>query len=103
MDNESIKDVLWRDGYHAAARLIERLEKEIGGEAGGMEHLLITYHMSRSGEIAETCICLPMTKRRAADVMAGKPCPIIPAILCLLAVLQGYDEATFCCAEKVEL
>ena len=34
-----------------------------------MKHISITYHMSREGEIAETCIILPMEDQIASDIL----------------------------------
>lgn len=88
-----------------------------------MKHLCITYHMSTDHsrpsdqyphniEIAETCITLPMKDEIANDILehqedskhVRKSFSITPikTILEELAALQGYQEATFCCAEHDE-
>ena len=62
-----------------------------------MEYLIVTYHMSKPGELAESCIRLPMTPERAAIMLADGHSAVIDAILNLLAELQGYEGATYCC------
>lgn len=79
-----------------------------------MKHISITYHMARANEVAETCITLPMKDAIADDILEhqGESRYIkqnshtitnIKIILTLLAELQGYDNAAFCCAKSSEL
>lgn len=77
-----------------------------------MKHVCITYHMNRPGEVAETCITLPLDDAIADDLLThqessayvqGHKRPPIPALLHQLAALQGYDTADFCCAEEARL
>lgn len=68
-----------------------------------MEYLLITYHMTKPGETAESCIRLPMTPKRAETLLAGGHSMIVNMVLDLLAELQGYDKATYCCCERTSL
>lgn len=68
-----------------------------------MEHLLITYHMTKPGELAESCIRLPMTPELALSMLAGGHSAVIDAVLLLLAELQGYAGATYCCCEPASL
>lgn len=77
-----------------------------------MKQLCITYHMTRPGEVAETCTTISVTDTIAEDILTlqdqsifvrayrRKP-SIIMDTLELLADLQGYHAATFCCAEEV--
>lgn len=80
-----------------------------------MKHVCITYHMNRPGEVAETCIALPLDDAIADDLLAHQERSAyvqghkrftrlsIPALLNQLAALQGYDRATFCCADEARL
>ena len=80
-----------------------------------MKKVCITYHMTRPGEVAETCITLPLDDAIAKDLLKNQENsayvvaprshkrPSIPALLNQLATLQGYDRATFCCAEEARL
>ncbi len=68
-----------------------------------MEHLNVTYHMSRPGELAESCIRLPVTPELVASMLAGGHSAVIDAVLLLLAELQGYEGATYCCCERASL
>ena len=79
-----------------------------------MEHICITYHMTRTNEVAETCITLPMQEHIAEDILAYQgesqyvmqgsfTITAIKIILNNLAELQGYADASFCCAEPAEL
>ena len=72
-----------------------------------MKHISITYHMSREGEIAETCIILPMEDQIASDILEhqeesrhvredGCGTIAVRTILTCLAELQGYTDASFC-------
>lgn len=65
-----------------------------------MKHISITYHMSREGEIAETCIILPMEDQIASDILEhqeksrhvredGCGTIAVRTILTCLAELQG--------------
>lgn len=65
-----------------------------------MEHLVITYHMTKQGETAESCIDLPMLPEIAAAMLAGESNAAVDAILLQLAELQGYDSAAYCCCDK---
>lgn len=77
-----------------------------------MKHVCITYHMTRPNEVAETCITLPLDdaiaddllqhQERSAYVVASRSHkrPSIPALLSQLAYFQGYNAASFCCAEE---
>lgn len=75
-----------------------------------MKHICITYHMTRKNEIAETCITLPVEKHIADDILLNQgdsqyvgqgsfSITNIKIILNNLAELQGYVDASFCCAE----
>lgn len=69
-----------------------------------MKHVCITYHMTRPGEEAETCITLPMTEENAQDLLAnGEDSAVyrgnIAGILQRLATIQHYYRAYFCTAE----
>lgn len=80
-----------------------------------MKHVCITYHMNRPGEVAETCITLPLDDAIADDLLAHQESSAyvqghkrftrlsIPALLSQLTALQGYDTADFCCAEEARL
>lgn len=79
-----------------------------------MKHISITYHMSREGEIAETCIILPMEDQIASDILEhqeesrhvredGCGTIAVRTILTCLAELQGYTDASFCMATEVDL
>lgn len=68
-----------------------------------MEHLLVTYHMSKPGELAESCITLPVTPELADAMLADGHSAVIDAVLLLLAELQGYEGATYCCCERTSL
>ena len=48
-------------------------------------------------EGVESCIRLPVTPERAAVMLADGHSAVIDAILNLLAELQGYEGATYCC------
>lgn len=72
-----------------------------------MKHLVITYHMTKSGEGAETCITLPMMDKIAEDILKEQRCSpyvflssAVDVILTKLAALQGYVGAEFCYAEE---
>ena len=71
--------------------------------ADHMKHVCITYHMTRPGEGAETCVTLAMTPLRAKAVLDGESTPVLDAVLSLLAFLQGYDSAAFICADEADL
>ena len=80
-----------------------------------MKHVCITYHMNRPGEVAETCTTIALDDAIAKDLLKNQENsayvvaprshkrPSIPALLNQLAALQGYDRATFCCAEEARL
>ena len=79
-----------------------------------MKHISITYHMSREGEIAETCIILPMEDQIASDILEhqeksrhvredGCGTIAVRTILTCPAELQGYTDASFCMAMEAEL
>lgn len=80
-----------------------------------MKHVCITYHMTRPNEVAETCVTIAMTDDIAADLLEKQEDSAyvrirshftlqpIPVLLNQLAALQGYDRATFCCAEEAKL
>ena len=76
-----------------------------------MKRLNVTYHMSNSEGIAETCITLPVTDEVAADVLElgarserldRMQIGELYRLLRSLSVLQGYEYAGFCCAELEE-
>lgn len=78
-----------------------------------MKRICITYHMTRRNEIAETCITLPMEEHIAEDILTNQgdsqyvrqgsfTLTNIKIILNNLAELQGYVDASFCCADEVE-
>lgn len=80
-----------------------------------MKKVCITYHMTRPGEVAETCITLPLDDAIADDLLTHQESSAcvqghkrftrlsIPALLSQLAALQDYDTADFCCAEEARL
>ena len=80
-----------------------------------MKHVCITYHMTRPNEVAETCTTIALEDSIAKDLLKNQEDsayvvaprshkrPSIPALLSQLAALQGYDAATFCCAEETAL
>lgn len=68
-----------------------------------MEYLLVTYHMTKPGELAESCIRLPVTPELAASMLSDGHSAVIDAILNLLAELQGYEGATYCCCDRTSL
>ena len=76
-----------------------------------MRYLCITYHMSKPGEVAETCITLPMEDDAAGEIMEFQDeiqsmkqntmsVAALEKILQSMAKLQGYETAEFCCAEE---
>lgn len=76
-----------------------------------MKHICITYHMTKVNEIAETCITLPMADDIAASILTqqGESAYVragcftvtpVKIVLDQLAELQGYNSASFCCAEE---
>ena len=80
-----------------------------------MKHVCITYHMTRPNEVAETCTTIALDDAIADDLLRHQESSAyvrirshftlqpIPALLNQLAALQGYDRATFCCAEETAL
>lgn len=80
-----------------------------------MKHVCITYHMTRPNEVAETCTTIALDDSITKDLLKNQENsayvvaprshkrPSIPALLNQLATLQGYDRATFCCAEEARL
>jgi len=79
-----------------------------------MKHICITYHMTKANEVAETCITLPMSEGIAASILTqqGESAYVradshtvtpVKIILNQLAELQGYNTASFCCAEETTL
>lgn len=77
-----------------------------------MKHVCITYHMTRPHEVAETCITVALEDSIAKDLLKNQENsayvvaprshkrPSIPALLSQLAYFQGYNAASFCCAEE---
>lgn len=77
-----------------------------------MEHIRITYKMSRPGEIAESCVVIPMEAEAAEDILEYQEDSglvtdsgdtydgQIAYILDRLAEIQGYDYAEFVMAER---
>ena len=80
-----------------------------------MKHICITYHMTKPNEVAETCTTIALDDPIADDLLQHQATSAyvqghkrftrlsIPALLSQLAALQGYDRATFCCAEETTL
>ena len=80
-----------------------------------MKKVCITYHMTRPNEVAETCATIALDDAIADDLLTHQERSAyvqgserfsrlsIPALLNQLAALQGYDRATFCCAEEARL
>lgn len=80
-----------------------------------MKHVCITYHMTRPNEVAETCTIIALDDDIAADLLEKQEdsdyvrirsrftLQPLPVLLNQLAALQGYDRATFCCAEEAKL
>lgn len=73
-----------------------------------MKHLSITYHMTKPGEIAETCITLPMEEKIADEILEKGDRSIhleaaangeVYRALRSISSIQGYEYAGFCCAE----
>lgn len=71
-----------------------------------MTNVCITYHMKREGEIAETCITLPMEDKRATELLATQgdwwqlmEGATLYVLLQKLSILQGYRFDSFCVAE----
>ena len=69
-----------------------------------MEKILITYCMSRPGEMAETCITLPMSTDNALELITFQDKSItlerhIQPLLNQLTMLQGYSTNRFLTAE----
>ena len=76
-----------------------------------MRHLCITYHMSKPGEVAETCITLQMEDDAAREILRFQDevesmkqdymsVAALEKLLQSMAKLQGYEKAEFCCAEE---
>lgn len=77
-----------------------------------MKHICITYHMRKPGEIAETCITLPMEEKIADDILekGDRSIHLEPAAngeiyraLRSISSIQGYEYACFRCAEHDKL
>lgn len=80
-----------------------------------MKHVCITYHMTKPNEVAETCTTIALDDPIAFDLLLHQETSAyvqgtkrftrlsVPALLNQLAALQGYDRATFCCAEEARL
>lgn len=71
-----------------------------------MKHVCITYHMKREGEIAETCITIPMEDmkadallKNAEDDLSLQDGATLDVLLKKLSILQGYQFCGFCMAE----
>jgi hypothetical protein len=67
----------------------------------GREKIRVTYHMYADGEIAETCIDIPVKNDLAKIIATGELCKArntlsiaIFKIITELAKLQGYQYAT---------
>ena len=67
-----------------------------------MKHLIVTYHLHRPGEDAESSITLPMLPEFAASAMEGNPTEALETLLNALAELQGFDDAEFVGFEEVD-
>ena len=67
------------------------------------QYLMVTYHMVKPYETAETCIRLPVRPETARKLLDGGHDPVVDAILNLLAALQGYEGAAYCCCEETTL
>ena len=76
-----------------------------------MKHLCITYHMSKPGEVAETCITLPMEDYAAGEIMEFQDelqsmkkhslfVAALEKLLQTMSKLQGYETVEFCSAEE---
>ena len=79
-----------------------------------MRHLCITYHMSKPGEAAETCITHPMEDDAAREILRFQDevesmkqdymsVATLEKLLQSMARLQGYERAEFCRAEEDSL
>ncbi len=74
-----------------------------------MKRITITYHMERPGEVAESCITLPMTDDIADDILwmeedstylgAGHNGEV-RRLLESLATIQGYKFTGACCPKE---
>lgn len=67
-----------------------------------MKYVCVTYCMSRKGEVAETCIDLPMEDDKADELLAkqGKCQQLadgatLDVLLHKLALIQGYHFSAF--------
>lgn len=78
-----------------------------------MTRVRVTYHMSRRGEVAETCVELSMEPQHAADFLRDPPRFTVnmdrsaafrlSSILHDVAFLQGYRFEGVATAEEVPL
>ena len=66
-----------------------------------MKKICVTYHMERAGEIAETCIDLPLSEELADAIVRESHCAetaigmaVIAQMVTALAYLQGYPLGT---------
>lgn len=75
-----------------------------------MKKINLTYHMEKPGEIAESCITLPMEDAVAEDILANEERsqhlnPMLNGdvyrLLRSLAAIQGYEYTGACCPEEV--
>ena len=76
-----------------------------------MKHINITYHMEKPGEVAESCITLPMMDDIADDIMWMEENSTylgtghngtVRRLLESLATLQGYTFIGACCPKEVQ-
>ena len=72
-----------------------------------MTNVCITYHMKREGELAETCSTLSLEDDKAEELLTTQgewwqlmEGATLDVLLRKLSILQGYQYAGFCCAER---
>ena len=83
----------------------------IGRKGYNMKRICITYHMTKTNEVAETCVTISVADDVADDILENQgdsqyvrqgsfSITAIKTILSNLAELQGYADAAFCMAEE---
>lgn len=76
-----------------------------------MKRINITYHMGKTGEVAESCITLPITDDIADDILCMEEDSTyfgtghrgtVRRLLENLAAIQGYTFIGACCPKEVQ-
>lgn len=76
-----------------------------------MQHINITYHTGKPGEVAESCITLPITDDIADDILCMEEDStyrgtehnrVVRRLLERLAALQGDTFLGACCPKEVQ-